>query len=280
MARILVMADSTCDLPPDLVQRYDVRVVPTYVQFGQESLADDGIALTRPEFYRRLRSASPLPTTSAPPLGQAIEIMAQALRDADHVIGITAPSNLSAIFNIFRLAAEQTDAQRVTVIDGRMLSMGLGWQVIIASEMAEAGETPEAIRQTLLATQPRTHVWAALDTLEYVRRSGRVGWAAALVGEWLQIKPVIHLYDGEVGYATRVRTAQRAFKTLINLAREAAPLDRLAVMHTRYPDGAKRLADALNDLRPATETIIVEATPVLGVHVGPNGLGLAVVRKN
>lgn len=279
MARILIMADSTCDLPPDLVRRFTIRIVPTYVQFGLESLADDGIQLTRTNFYKRLVTASPLPTTSAPSLGETIEIMNRALQDADFVIGLTAPSNLSAIYNVFRLAASQTAPERVTVIDSRTLSMGFGWQVIMAAEMAEAGHSAQAIQQMLLSTQPRIHVWAALDTLEYVRRSGRVGWAAATMGELLQIKPIIHLYDGEVGYAMRVRTSHRAFQALVDLAHQAAPLDRLAIMHTANPDGAQRLSDALHTIHPAATPVIVEATPIIGVHVGPNGLGLAVVQK-
>lgn len=279
MARILIMADSTCDLPPDLVRRFTIRIVPTYVQFGLESLADDGIQLTRTNFYKRLVTASPLPTTSAPSLGETIEIMNRALQDADFVIGLTAPSNLSAIYNVFRLAASQTAPKRVTVIDSRTLSMGFGWQVIMAAEMAEAGHSAQAIQQMLLSTQPRIHVWAALDTLEYVRRSGRVGWAAATMGELLQIKPIIHLYDGEVGYAMRVRTSHRAFQALVDLAHQAAPLDRLAIMHTANPDGAQRLSDALHTIHPAANPVIVEATPIIGVHVGPNGLGLAVVQK-
>jgi DegV family protein with EDD domain len=196
-----------------------------------------------------------------------------------HVIAITAPANLSAIFNVFRLAAEQTHPQRVTLIDGRQLSMGLGWQAVIAAEMAASGSTPNEIKQHLLKTHSRIYVWAALDTLEYVRRSGRVGWAAAMVGDILRIKPIINVYEGEVGYTKRVGTSQRAFETLVDLAHQAAPLERLAVMHTRNLDGAKRLADALLDIRPDAETVIVEATPVLGVHVGPNGLGLGVIRK-
>ncbi|MBN2303548.1 MAG: DegV family protein [Anaerolineae bacterium] len=278
MARILVVVDSTCDLPAEIIQQYDIRIIPTYVQFGLESLADDGEQLTRETFYARLPTASPLPTSSAPPLGQSIEIMEQALADADHVIALTAPAKLSGVYNVFRLAVERTDPQRVTLIDGQQLSMGLGWQALIAAEMTEEGYDPAAIRDALIAMQPRIHVWAALDTLEYVRRSGRVGWASAIVGEFLRIKPIIHLYMSDVRNAMRVRTSQRAFQALIDLARNAAPFDRLAVMHTCNPDGAKRLADALRDLHPDFRLITVEATPVLGVHVGPNGLGLGVVR--
>jgi DegV family protein with EDD domain len=279
MPRILVMTDSTCDLPLEWVQRFDVRVVPTYVQFGTESLADDGVQLTRSEFYRRLPLSPVTPTTAAPPPGQVLEVMQQALRDADHVVALTAPAKLSGIYNTFRLAVEQTDPARITLIDSSMVSMGMGWQVVIAAEMAQAGASPADIERTNRTIQPCTDVWAGLDTVEYLRRSGRVSWAAAMMGNLFQIKPIIRLHDSVVSSVTRVRTSQRAFDALVALAHEAAPLDRLAVMHTSNLDGARRLLDALANIRPPNETVIVEATPVLGVHVGPNAIGLGVVRK-
>lgn len=279
MSRILIITDSTCDLPAQYVQQYDIRIVPTYVQFGSESLADDGVQLTRIGFYQRMVDAPVHPTTSAPPLGQTHAIMAQALEEADHVIALTAPAALSGIYNTFRLAAHNLGAERVMLIDSAQLSMGLGWQVLITAEMVAAGATPIDVWTAIHAQQPYIDVWAALDTMQYLRRSGRVGWAAAMVGELFQIKPIIRLHASTVSSASRARTSRRAFDTLVNFAQQAAPLDRLAVMHTQNLDGAHRLLEALSDIRPAGDVPIVEATPVIGVHVGPNGLGFAVVRK-
>lgn len=279
MSRLLIVADSTCDLPAEWISQYDIRIVPTYVQFGLESLADDGVQLTRTAFYERLASSKDaLPTTSAPPLGETISIMQRALADADHVIALTAPANLSAIYNIFRLAAEKTDPKRVTLIDSRMLSMGMGWQVMIAAEMAAEGNTPEQIAAAVVALQPRSDVWAALDTMTYLRRSGRVSWAAAMVGTLLQIKPIIRLYLGEVTSASRVRTSQRAFAELVALAQNAVPLRRLAILHTNNLPGAHALKDKLATIPTEFDVPIVDVTPVIGVHVGPNGLGVAIVR--
>ncbi len=275
------MTDSTCDLPQSWIARYDIRVVPTYVHFGLESLADDGVQLTRHDFYRRLSTASELPKTSAPPPGQVLDTMNQALADAGHVIAITAPAKLSAIFNTFHVAAEQSSAPgRVTLIDAGTVSMGLGWLVMLAAERAEAGASPAAIAAEVRAAVPNADLWAALDTLEYVRRSGRVGWATALVGELFHIRPVIRLYDGVVSSVTRTRTAQRSLTILVELAHSAAPLDRLAVMHSNHPQGGQQLAEALSGIIPASEIPIMDITPVLGVHVGPRALGLAVLRRS
>jgi DegV family protein with EDD domain len=273
------MTDSTCDLPQSWIARHDIRVVPTYVHFGLESLADDGVQLTRQDFYRRLSAASELPKTSAPPPGQVLDTMKQALADAEHVIAITAPAKLSAIFSTFRLAADQSAPERVTLIDSGTVSMALGWLVMLAAERAGAGASPSAISAEVRAAIPSADLWAALDTLEYVRRSGRVGWATALVGELFHIKPVIRLYDGVVSSVTRTRTAQRSLATLVELARGAAPLERLAVMHSNHPQGGQQLAEALSGITPAAEIVVVDITPVLGVHVGPKALGIAVLRK-
>ena len=279
MRPIAIMTDSTCDLPSDWVQRYDIRVVPTYIQFGTESYADDGVQITRADFYRRIVNTPVYPTTSAPPLGQTQAMMARALDDAEHVVAITAPAKLSSIYNTFRLAAASLDPQRVTLIDSTQLSMGLGWQVLTAAEMAEAGANVEAITAAVRAMQPHTHIWAALDSIQSLRRSGRVGWAAAWLGDFFKIKPIIHLHDSEVHSASRVRTTRRAFDTLVNLAREAAPFSHLAFLHTSNLAGAQRLSETLTELYPQRDVVTVEVTPVIGVHVGANGLGLAVVRK-
>ncbi len=279
MRHLLIMTDSTCDLPSAWVQRYDIRVVPTYIQFGQESYADDGMQITRADFYRRIVNPSIYPTTSAPPLGLTQQTMARALEEAEHVLAITAPAKLSSIYNTFRLAAAALEPQRVTLIDSTQLSMGLGWQVLTAAEMAEAGADIDAIVAAVRAMQPRTHIWAALDSIQSLRRSGRVGWAAAWLGDFFKIKPIIHLHDSEVHSASRVRTTHRAFDTLIKLAREAAPFSHLAFLHTSNLAGVQRLSEALADLYPQREVVTVEVTPVIGVHVGANGLGLAVVRK-
>lgn len=278
MSRILLMTDSTCDLPAEWVMRYDIRVVPTYVQFGGKSLADDGVQLTRQDFYKRLVTSHVHPTTAAPPPGQTLAIMRQALNDADHVIALTAPAKLSGIHNTFRIAVEQTDPKRVTLIDSGMLSMGMGWMVVIAAEMAESGASPNEIAAALVTIQPRVDVYAALDTMYYLRRSGRVGWAASVVGNLLNIKPVVRQRNSEVSSVTRVRTRQRMFNTLADLAHQNAPLDWLAIMHTANLDGAQRLVEALADIHPDHDPVIVEATPVLGVHVGPKALGLGLVR--
>lgn len=280
MTRVLIVTDSTCDIPPQWVAHYDLRIVPTYVQFGTESLADDGVQLPRSTFYHRLASSPVHPTTAAPPLGQTREVLSQALEQAENVVAITAPAALSGIYNTFRLAADQLAPARVTLIDSTQLTMGLGWQVLRAAELAQAGASPAEIAETILQMRPHVDVWAALDTLLFLRRSGRVGWAASFVGDLFKVKPVVRLHDSAVSSIGRARTTHRAFDMLVELAHQAAPLERLAILHTSNLEGARQLEAALADIRPSGEVPCVEVTPVIGVHVGPMGLGLAVVRQS
>ena len=156
--------------------------------------------------------------------------------------------------------------------------MGMGWQIKTAVELIEAGQPPDLIKTVLIAMQPRIEIWAALANMEHLKRSGRVNWATAALGDLLQIRPIIRLAMAEVTSARRVRTSQRAYAALIELARAAAPLERIAFLHTQNLPGAQQLAADLADLNPDAQPVIVDVTPVIGVHVGPNGLGLAVVR--
>lgn len=279
MQRVLVLTDSTSDIPPAWAQRLGIHVVPVYVHFGLESLRDDGIELSRDTFYQRLTTDPQHPTTSAPSPGEFETALTEMLAGADHVIGITAPARLSGIYNALRIAAERVAPDRVTLVDSQSLSMGLGWQAIIAAEMVQAGHDPAAVKAHLTGMHDRILVWAALDTLDYLRRSGRVSWARAMLGTLFNIKPIVRVQYSAVESASRVRTTRRALEQMIEYAHQAAPVERLAVMHTRNLAGAQRLVAALSDIHPSTEIAIVEATPVLGVHVGPYGLGLAVVKQ-
>jgi DegV family protein with EDD domain len=157
--------------------------------------------------------------------------------------------------------------------------MGLGWQVIIAAETAEATGDVEAVKDAVQRVRNNQRVYAALDTLEYLRHSGRVSWASAGIGALLQIKPILDVREGEVKSHSRVRTFKRAFEELVTLAREQAPLDRLAIMHADNAQGAQELKEALKEIAPA-DTITVNITPTIGTHIGPGGLGFASVSKS
>lgn len=277
---IRIVADSVCDVPPELARALDVTLIPAVVNIGGRSYLDDGVELTRERFYEMLPGLAELPTTAACPLGLCREMIAQQVQHADHLILISAPARLSAIYNNFRIAAEETAPGRYTLIDSGQVTMGAGFQVVAAAEMARAGHSVPEIVARLDAIRPRVHVFGALNTLENLYKSGRVGWVTALAGRLLQIKPVVELTEGDVRSRDNVRTFRRAFARLETLAHDFAPFERLAVLHTHNPAGAEQLKAALADLFPLDEMVVVNVNPPLGTHVGAQALGLAMVTAN
>ena len=274
---IKVIADSVCDVPRDLAARLDITLIPAVVHIEGKSYLDDDVQITRSEFYQRLPGMKTLPTTSACPLGLTRDMMAEKARQADHLVLLTPPERLSGIYNTFRLAAEEVVPGRYTLIDTGQVTMGAGFLVLAAAEAAINGAGIAAIRRIIADMRPRINVFGALSTLENLRRSGRVGWAAAMAATILQVKPVVELTQGEVRSVANIRTFKRATERLIELARERAPLERLAVLHTGYLDGALALRAALAPVFPPEETPVVNVNPPLGTHVGARGLGIALV---
>ena len=277
---IKVITDSVCDVPADVAARLDITVVPAVVNIGRESYLDDGVQITREEFYRRLPTLRELPTTSACPLGVTQELIAAKAAEADHLILITTPAHLSGIYNTFRVAAEAVAPGRYTLIDSGQITMGMGFLVIAAAEAAAEGADVATIRAVLDQMQPRIHVFGALNTLENLRKSGRIGWAMAITGQLLQIKPLIEVTQGKVTPLARIRTFKRATERLRQLALDFAPLERLAVLHTGNPEGAEALRDSLAAVFPPAQTPIVHVNPALGTHVADRGLGIALVTQS
>lgn len=276
--KIRFVTDSTCDLPQEIVERYQIAVIPCYVNYNDESYADDHVALNRAAFYQELPHLQPYPTTAAMPPGVAEQTVNAAFAETDHLFVITVASELSAVYNVLRLAVQDLPPDRVTIIDGQTTTMGLGFLVQIGAEVAEATGDPAQVKDAILRARDHTRVYAALETLEYVRRSGRVSWATAGIGSLLQIKPIIGVRNNTVENVGRVRTFRRALDELSARVREHAPLDRLAILHACNESGAQALQDQLADIAPS-QTYVVTITPTLGLHVGVNAVGVALVSQ-
>ncbi|MBI5928283.1 MAG: DegV family protein [Chloroflexi bacterium] len=278
MSRIKIVVDSAADISSDLAKRHDIRIVPDFINFGQQSFADDGVALTRQQFYERLQQATELPTTAAPPPGAGAKIFQEGLAEADHVIAFSVASKLSSIYDGMVVAANVVSPEKITVIDSGTLTMAQGWMAIAAAEAAEKGASVEDIKALIAEMRARVRLYAVLDTLEYLRRSGRVGWAQANVGALLQIKPIIDVREGEVNTAGRVRTFEKAIKEMADIAHREAPLERLTVLHSFNPERGQKLLDLVQDIAPKDYINMVDVTPAIGTHVGPNAVGLALIK--
>jgi DegV family protein with EDD domain len=274
--KIKFVTDSVCDIPTDLVAKWGIGVVPCFVNYGGNSYADDGKQLDRIEYYNQLLDIPDTPTTAAPPPALAQETIDQVFEDADHLFIITTPTKLSAIHNSMRLASQHLPQDRVTLIDSGQVSMALGWQVLLAAEVAQETGSVEATLDALRRVRENQYLYAGLSTMELLRRSGRVSWAQAGVGALLQIKPVLHVEDGEVTATARVRTFRKVIDKLVELARQHAPYDRFAFIHTNNESDVNIVKEHLSDILP-DDTITITANPALGTHIGPGAVGIAPV---
>ena len=275
---IRIATDSVCDLPPDLLQRLGISVIPTYVNAAGESIADDGMALDRARFYRELPDMSQQPTTAAPSPGDA-EAFYRGIFDGGggHIISIHVPGKLSGVLNAMRLGAAAAGGN-VDLVDSLQLTMGMGFQAWAAAELAQEGAPLADILDTIDRVREHTEVYAAINTLEYLKRSGRVNALVAGLGGLLKVKPIIRVHDGQILSAGRQRTWTRAVAALQDLTRAQAPLDRLAALHVANRDGAERFLESISDIAPA-DSLIVEATPTIGTHVGPGAIGVATLKQ-
>ncbi len=274
-----IVTDSTSDIPAYLVEEHSIHVVPTILVLEGKEYAD-GIGITREEFYKRLPALRTPPTTAAPSIGDFTTPYETLLtQGCDHVISIHAASQLTTIINVARQAAKEFP-DKVTCIDSGSLSLGLGFQALSAAEESETGL--KSALDAIASTRKRLQVSAALDTMEYLRRSGRVPGTVAMLGGLLSIKPMIELIDGNVRPIGAVRTTKQANERILNFLLGLGEMERLAILHTNAESRAKHLlSELMSRVRKSIprEILFVNVTAVIGTHLGPNGLGFAAVRK-
>jgi DegV family protein with EDD domain len=276
---IRIVTDSTCDLPPAVVAQYGITVVPLYINIGDRGYLD-GIELSRQEFYQRLPSYDPPPTTATPGPEVFCQVYEKlAAQGATEVLSIHISISLSATVNTAKLCAQEKPSVPVTVFDSKQLSLGTGFLVVKAAQAAAEGGSMQEIVALLEEQTSRTHVFAALDTLEFLRRSGRMNAVLSTLGELLQIKPFLKMYDGKPS-AERVRTRKHAMKRLVELLYQYSPFERVALLHSDALDRAQALLQEVKDILPDKEIWFEQINPVLGTHIGPGVVGFACVSKN
>jgi DegV family protein with EDD domain len=270
---VRVVTDSACDLPDELVAKFDIEIVPLTIRFGSDELVDRH-ELSTDEFWRRLGESPVLPETSAPSAG-AFEKTFRGLADggADGIICINLSSKLSATMQAAQVAATAVrDDCPVEVIDSLHVSMGLGNLCLTAARRATEGDSLESIVATVLDQRERTKLYGTLDTLEFLKKGGRVGNARALLGSMLAIKPVVEVLNGVVEEAGKVRTRSKALRLLVDKVKEG-PVENLAVLHGNAPD-LDELIDMLDPLVGRDEIVVGQIGPVIGTHAGPRVIGV------
>ncbi len=275
---VRIVTDSTCDLPANLLGDLGVTVVPLTVAFGDESFLD-GVELTANAFFERMRTGPGLPKTSQPPVSRFTEAYAALLADGHEIVSIHLSEKLSGTLNSARLAIEQLpDPSRVTLVDSQQVSLGLGAIVVEAAKAARAGASAAEVAALATALSTRVHIIAALDTLEYLRRGGRIGRARSLLGSLLSVKPIIHVEGGEIAPLERVRTRARALDRLVELATNDPEVTAVYVGSAGDDSAAEALAARIRPLVPGVEVHVGFLGPAVGVHSGPGLIGVCPVR--
>ena len=276
---IRIVTDSTSDLPQTVADQHDITTIPLYINFGDQSYLD-GVDLTREEFYKMLPDHPTPPTTSVP----GVELFQSAYRKlsaegADQILSIHIASSLSATADVARSALETLTDVPVTVFDAGQITLGTGLLSIVAAQAAASGKTMEEIVSMLKEKAIRTYSFAALDTLEYLRRSGRASRFQSTVGSLLSIKPLLSMHDGKMD-VDRVRTEKGAIEWLMDNLTNLHPFEELALVHTNAPDKVEAFRQRAYPFLPSgKEPIIAEVTPIIGTHVGPGAVGFSCIAK-
>lgn len=274
-----IVTDSTADLPGYFIEQHEIQVVPTVLILDGKEYKD-GIGISREEFYTRLPSLQTPATTATPSIGDFVSPYQALLNSGcDHILSIHVSGKLSGVVNVARRASQEFPG-KVTCVDSGSLSMGIGFQVLAAAESADLGV--RAALNAVEQTRQKSKVFAALDTMEYLKRSGRIPSVVANIGGMLSIKPVVELRDGEVKPMAINRTTSQADEFIFNKLLEVGEMERLAILHTNAEHRARHLlGEMMKKARISVprDVLFVNVTAVIGTHLGPNCIGFAAVRR-
>jgi DegV family protein with EDD domain len=278
VAGVRIVTDNGCDLPEPFIEKFGIVVVPIDVRLGSLS-ADEMRGVSSERFWQLATNEQTIAETSAPAPGAFASAFANAASEGcSGAICVTLSSGLSATYqSAVAGAASAPDGFPVVVIDSSLATVGEGLVVLEAAQLAASGENAAAIGRALTSILNKVEVFGTLDTLEWLRRGGRIGAAQALLGSLLSIKPVVEVRHGVVMPESRQRTRARSFEYLADKVRQAGPLKRLAVAHAAASDIGE-MEKLLAPIFPADETIVSYIGPIIGAHTGPGTVGVAFQR--
>lgn len=279
MSRVRIVTDSACDLPEGIAADLGIEIVPLTIRFGDDEYTDRQ-DLTPAEFWATCAASPVLPSTAAPSPG-AFEAVFRSLaaEGATGIVCINLSAALSATMQSAELAARSVSDQiEVRVIDSASVTIGLGMICVDCARLAAEGASIDAIESRARDLAARTHVWAALDTLENLKKGGRIGGAKALVASVLSIKPIIEVVNGKVEEGGKQRTRAKALAFLIDQVAAAGEIENLAVMHAACPD-VEQFVAKLRPLSPTGDIVVGDIGAVIGAHAGQGTIGVVFQSK-
>jgi DegV family protein with EDD domain len=280
MPRVAVVCDTTAYLPGEVVDSNQIHLVSLYVNFGTDRTERESEISDYGAFFDELRGAEELPTTSQPSLGDFIEVYEPLLADGGEVVSVHLSGGLSGTVDAARQAKEALErdgqgGERIRVFDSATACGGLGMVAMAAARRAAAGDDADAVAHAAAEARRQLKMWFAIDTLEYLKRGGRIGAASAWIGSTLRIKPILTV-ESEMTPIERVRTSKRAFERMVDYARQRhdSGADAWVVQHIQAHEEAERLAERCREVFGRGPLFTSEVGPVIGAHVGPGLLGV------
>jgi len=280
MSKIAIVTDSTACIPESYLSEYTILVVPLQLIMGEEVMLD-GVEITPDEFYEKLENSKLSPSTSQPSPDAFVKVFQPLLDEGYDIISILISSKLSGTVASAEIAKNQLGSSRIEVIDSKLTSMAMGFPILAVAKAAKEGATLQECKGLAEATLKRSGAMFTVSTLEFLRRGGRIGSAAAFLGTALNLKPVLELREGVVEPIERVRTHTKAVYRLIELLGERSgrqsPL-QVAALHAKSPLGAAKIIEEIRkeyNVSDISEAFCVDISPVLGAHTGPGTLGIA-----
>ena len=275
--KVAILTDSTAYLPEDLLEEFDIGVIPLIVNWEGESFLD-GIDISPDTFYSRLQTAKEMPTTSQPSVGQFIEFFQQAAETADSIVGIFISDGLSGTMDSARAAVKELSDLSIELVDSKSTAMGLALMVLYAARMAVEGKDYQEIAEKTRVLVTKSRLLFVVDTLEFLHKGGRIGGAQRLVGSVLSIKPILHLLDGKVESLASVRTKRKAVAHLLDLVGKESgwgPQVHYGVIDAVAPETANKMFDEIKEHGEPAELLRGGISPVIGTHLGPGAVGIA-----
>jgi DegV family protein with EDD domain len=280
MAKVAIVTDSTVNLPDSYINEYGIQVAPQVVIWDGVTY-QDGIDIHTKEFYERLKNSTSSPTTSQVSIVKFKEVFQSQLDQGNEVLCVTISSRLSGTMNSAIQAKEAFPGAKIELIDSRMASMALGFQVLQAARAAQNGASLSECKSVVERAIQHTGAFFVVETLEYLHRGGRIGNAARFVGTALNLKPILRLQDGGVESAAKVRTYKKAVEKMLNLLDKElthSRQNRLSVLHAAATTEAEEVLQELKARFSPVELMTTEVSPVIGTHTGPGTIGVAFMR--
>ena len=282
MGKVVVYADSTCDLSEELIMEHNIGIIPLYVTFGEE-IFKDKLEINPDILYKKVEQKGIMPKTSAAPMGDYYEVFKQELDKGNEVVFFSIGSTLSSSINNARTAAEELDASKILVIDSLNLSTGIGLQVLKAAKFAKEGKTLAEIKTEIEKITPNVRSKFAVDSLEYLHKGGRCSGASRLFGTLLQIKPVIEVQQsGKLDVLTKCKGKKKALNVMLDdiiANKDRVDLDYIMITHTCADDEAVMLQAKLKEEFPSATVAITTAGCVISSHCGKGTIGILYILK-